>query len=248
MKKKRIAVIAVILCICSNAFGTLKLLWDISHGVDWDYEPSGRFQALVENLESEGFSVDTTSLGFLIDDPQDYHVIVVCEASAADSSYSSVEVDRITDFVSNGGGLLIMGDNTDCENENIQPVASPFGISLGLSYIEPSDVYTSTLADHPVFDGVSEIYMRAAGEISAVFPSNEIAWQEETGMALVAAGVYGNGRVVALGDINPWAETGYYDEADNVLFSINTFEYLAIPEPCTLLLLGFGAVMLRKQY
>ena len=247
LRMRAITGIVIILLICSNAFATLKVLWDISHGVDWGYAPNGSFQTLVENLESEGFSVDTSNSGFLVDDPLNYHVIVVCQGSAADSAYSPAEVKRVTDFVSNGGGLLIMGDNSDCLNEYIQPVASPFGISLGLSSIEPDDTYISTFADHLIFDGVSEIYMRAAGEICAVFPSNEIAWEEETGKALVAAGLYGNGRVVTLGDINLWAETEYYDRADNVLFSINTFEYLAIPEPATLLLLGLGGLIVRSK-
>ena len=58
--------------------------------------------------------------------------IVVCLGSAWDSAYSTAEVNAITNYVGSGGGLLIMGDNTDCPNGNVQPVATPFGaISLG---------------------------------------------------------------------------------------------------------------------
>ena len=255
MKRNRIfwissiIVIGTILSFWSSTFADYRVLWDISHGGNpyIDYQPSGKFQPLVQNLAVHGFNVDTSIQGFLVDDPTGYDVLVVCLGSAFYSSYSSEEVNRIADFVNNGGGLLIMGDNPVVPNVDIQPVASAFGVTLGQSMILPYDTYTSNLASHPIFDGVNEIYMRAAGEISAVTFSNEVAWQEGTGKALVAVGAYGNGRVVTLGDINLWAETEYYDLVDNRIFSINTFEYLAIPEPSTLLMIGLGALFLRRK-
>jgi hypothetical protein len=225
---------------------TYRILWDISHGILLDYQPSGSFQPLVQNLESHGFSVDTSSQGFLVDDPTDYDVLVLCRACAINSFYAPAEVARITEFVYNGGGLLIMGDNPSSLH-HIQPVASIFGVSLGLSAILPSDTYTSNLASHPIFEGVSQIYMRAAGEISAVGVSSEIAWQEGTGKVLVAVGSYGYGRVVTLGDQNIWAQTMYYDLVDNRQFSINTFEFLAVPEPGTILLMGLGGLAFRLK-
>ena len=232
----------------SQQASSYGVLWDTSHGVYRDYEPSGQFQPLVQNLASHGFSVDTTSQGFLVDDPASYDVIAVCTGSAWNSTYSPAEVARIASFVSSGGGLLIMGDIPARASANIQPVASVFGISLRLSDITPYDTYSSNLSSHAIFDDVSQIYMRAAGEISAVAPSSEMAWQEATGKALVTVGTYGNGRVVTLGDNNVWGKTKYYDLADNRRFSINTFEYLAVPEPTTLLLLGLGGLtVVRKR-
>ncbi len=61
----------------------------------------------------------------------------------------------------------------------------------------------------------------------------------------------GQGRVVVLGDSSLWTVSDnwdYFHEADNAEFSLNTFEYLAIPEPVTVLLLGLGGlVLLRKR-
>ena len=225
---------------------TYRVLWDTSHGVHYDYEPAGRYGSLVSHLGDHGFAVDTTTGGFLVDDPAGYHVLVVCVGSAWDSQYTSAEVLRITQFVADGGGLLIMGENTACPNPNVQPVASPFGVSLGLSDIEPYDTYTSQLAPHPVFDAVDEIYVRAAGEISAAAPSIEVAWQEGTGKGLAAAARYGTGRVLMLADINTW-DSDYYDLADNRQFSVSAFNWLAIPEPGTLSLLALGALALTRR-
>jgi len=215
----------------SSAF---QVLWDISHGVNGDYEPSGRFRHLVQHLGVHGFSMNTTSQGFLVDDPAPYDVIVVCGLSSKENIYTSAEVARIVGFVNDGGGLLIMGDNPDTSNWTIQPVASSFGVALEVSHISPYDTYTANLASHRIFNGISEIYMRSAGEISAVTPSFEVAWQEGTGMALVAAATYGNGRVVTTGDANMWGGTEYYNLVDNRQFSLNTFEYLAVREHATL--------------
>lgn len=228
--------------------GTYRVLWDTSHGVYPGYEPAGNYAALVSHLGGDGFAVDTTSAGFLVDDPAGYDVLVVCTLSAYDSQYTPAEVSRITTFVADGGGLLILSENTDCPNPNVQPLASPFGVSLGLSYITERDIYTSDLASHPIFDGVSQIYMRAAGEISAVAPSTELAWEEVTGQALGAAATYGSGRVVTLGDSNLWGRTEYYDLADNRQFSVSAFNWLAVPEPATLALLcGTAALVLLKR-
>jgi hypothetical protein len=222
------------------------VLWDISHGVYGaakEYQPSGIFQPMIQDLKSYGFTVNTTNQGFLVDEPTGYDVIVVCLGSAWFTAYNSAEVTCITNFVNSGGGLLIMGDNPICPNANIQPVASVFGVSLGLS----DDIFgaTSNLSSHPIFDGVNQIDMLSAGEISASAPSIEVAWEEGTGKALVSVGTYGDGRVVTIGDLSTWSYL--YNSVDDRQFSINTFEYLAVPEPSILALLSFGAVMLRKK-
>jgi ABC-type transport system involved in multi-copper enzyme maturation permease subunit len=115
-----------------------RVLWDLSHsgGLKY-YTPTNLYQPLVQNLASQGFIVDATNRGFLVENLTRYHVLVVCLGSAWMSSYGSAEVARIKDFVNSGGGLLIMGDNPVCRNVNIQPIASSFGVSLGLSIIDP---------------------------------------------------------------------------------------------------------------
>jgi len=241
------------------------VLWDTFHGIanSGQYQPSGYYQALSEHLGDNGFTTVTTTQGFLVDDPAGYDVIVVCLTSAFDSSYTPAEVDLIVDFVDDGGGLLIMGDRQSAPNANIEPVASQFGITFGPDVVPgyPNfyDVYTSELDfSHSVFSGFAtsnEIFMYAASELSVTGPAFPIARQEGTGKTIAAAAQYGQGRVVALGDCSLWSLSesvfnswDYFHEANNPQFALNTFTYLAVPEPATLLLLGLGtALLIRKR-
>lgn len=244
-----------------SAVLSYNVLWDTSHGVyvsstfgGAGYQPSqgGYYQRLTEHLSNNDFTVDTTSQGFP-DDPGGYDVVVVCLTSAFYSSYTSAEVASIVSFVDNGGGLLIMGDRQLAPNINIQPVASEFGITLGFSDLSPFEITTSNLADHPIFDGVDEIFMYAAGELylSDTSPASWAARQEVTEKTIAAVAQYGQGRVVALGDCTLWSWVEMYEErfntADNPQFAVSTFTYLAVPEPATLLLLVLGAALLRKR-
>jgi hypothetical protein len=234
------------------------VLWDTSHGVfvspsypDDGYQPSGYYQELVNHLGSNGFTVETTSEGFTSENLAAHDVAVVCVGSAADSAYTAQEVTYLTEFVAAGGGLLIMGDQQRLRlNENVQPVASAFDITLGVSELFAGALLVTDLATHSTFDGVSEVYMYAPGELSASEPASEIAWDADK-KAVIASALYGEGRVVALGDINLWSwvaegEQNFY-QADNPQFSVSTFTYLAVPEPASILLLAAGGLIAARK-
>lgn len=209
--------------------GGYDVLWDLTHGVSLGYEPSNRYSSLASLLGSAGYTVHTTTSGVESVDLGNYAVLVVCLGSAWTTAYTAGEVAAIEEFVQNGGGLLVLGDNTDCPNANINPVAQEFGTTCGLSYLSPPDLYIWDMDGHPIFDGVSEFYLRAAGELGVVSPSQEVAWTpSDGGEPVVSVAEAGAGRVVVVGDFNLW-DNDYIVNSQNQLLAENTFNWLAEP-------------------
>ena len=201
-----------------------KILWDATHGSLFSYTPSGDYSTLTTILNGMGYAVETTTLGVDNVNLAEYDILVVGLGSSWDTQYNTAEVDAIEDFVANGGGLLIMGDNVYCPNENIQPVAEAFGTQLGVSY--PSDYFTN-MASHPIFNDVSEFTFISSGGISGSSPSEEVAWNGQ-GFAGITV-VNCPGKVVITGDIN-FCENDYISSADNEMLISNIFAWLG--EPC----------------
>jgi hypothetical protein len=200
-----------------------SVLWDLTHGVYLDYEPSGRYSSLVTLLHGLGFSVQTTSSGLQNVDLSDFDILVICLESAWFEAYTAGEVSAIKTFVQEGGGLLIMGENTSGPNGNINPVANAFGATCGVSFIWPFDLHITDLSTHPIFLKVSEIYFRSAGEITVQSPSELVANYDDFGVA--SAAEIDDGKVVVLGDSNCW-DNMYINNTDNQLFAENTFKWL----------------------
>ncbi len=209
--------------------GGYDVLWDLTHGVYLGYEPGVDYSSLVALLGSAGYSVDTTTAGVENVNLNDYAVLVVCLGSSWDTAYTAGEVAAIEAFVENGGGLLVLGDNEGCPNSNINPVPQAFGTTCGLSTLSPTDVYVSDMDEHPIFEGVSEFYLRAAGEVDGISPSQEMAWTPmDAGEPVATVATQGNGRIVALGDFNLWQDE-HLAKSQNQLFAENTFNWLAEP-------------------
>jgi hypothetical protein len=66
-------------------------------------------------------------------------------------------------LATSGGGILIFGDNPGCPNANINPVNDTFAMQSGVAGINPSDLYFSNFGAYTIFNGISQIYYRAAG-------------------------------------------------------------------------------------
>lgn len=197
------------------------VLWDLTHGIHSAYDPSGEFSSLVSLLSGKGYTVNTADAGILNIDLNQYGVLVICLGSAWNSAYTTDEVAAINSFVQNGGGLLVMGENPNCPNENINPVAQAFGTKCGLSDLSYLNV--TDLTPHPIFDGVSDFFMVAAGEVRGVPPSEEVARTDSKGTITVTT--LGSGRVVVTGDFN-FFENDYISYADNQLLAENIFDWL----------------------
>ncbi|MBN2375822.1 MAG: hypothetical protein JXD22_05455 [Sedimentisphaerales bacterium] len=211
--------------IVTQASGCGNILWDLTHGMySSTYSPFTGYSTLTSLLQSKGFAVYTTDVGIENVNLNDYDILVVCLGSAWDSAYTTSEVAAIETFVANGGGLLIMGDNAGCPNANINPVATSFGVTCGVSTISDLDLYITNLADHAIFSGCSQLYYRAAGEISASTPAVPAAWAP-TGEQTVAYCSSTSGAVVVTGEIS-FCHNDYITTSDNQQFIENIFHWL----------------------
>lgn len=108
-------------------------------------------------------------------------VLHTSDANWCDNSYMHIADDsvfscNVFEYLSTPGGILIMSENTACPNANVAPVVQAFNMNCGLSYLSPVDLYFSNFAAHPIYSGVSQVYYRAAGELSASAPAQEIGW------------------------------------------------------------------------
>jgi uncharacterized membrane protein len=202
------------------SFSQKRVMWDLTHGAI--YEPGGFYSSLVTTLGAYGYAVDTTAAGLATVDLSQYDTLVLNLSGAWDTAYTAGEVDIITSFVDAGGGLLIMGDWSGTPNSNLQPVATEFGTTLGGANVTSP---IGNFSSHPIFDGVSSITLGTGGALAAAAPSLALAWDSSDRIAVNAAG-YGDGRMVAIGDVDLWGN-GYLDDTDNTQFAINVFDWLS---------------------
>jgi len=210
----------------TSTIGTV--LWDVTHGSYSGYYPYGNFAALVSVINDVGLSVDMTSSGLNNVTLSEYDMIVVCVGSSWNTQYTSNEVSAIVQYVQSGGGLLVLGDNPRTMNANINPVAQAFGSTLSVDtnqVINPYDLYITNFASHQIFDGISSVYFRLAGPVTAIAPSQIVAW-EPGGIGVLAIAEVGLGRVLITGDINLWDHV-FIRNRDNIPFAVNVFEWLS---------------------
>ncbi len=202
-----------------------NVLWDLTHGIYWGYEPANRYSNLVTALQAAGYTISTTT-DFAGANLSNIKVLVICLGSAWNSAYTSAEISKIQTFVQNGGGLLILGDNAvTTPNVNIKPIAQAFGVTLGVSSIFPASVLVTNFTAHSIFNGVSELYIQVGGEITATSPATIMA-REPGNKGIIAVAQSGSGRVVAVGDIN-YCENAYIDSTNNRIFAVNVFDWLS---------------------
>jgi hypothetical protein len=198
------------------------VLWALSHGPYIDYTPSGRYSDLVDVLEfNDIISYEATyDLNYILLDS--YDVIVIGTLLAWDSAFTSAELTAIRDFVDDGGGLLIMGDNSDCPNEHINIIGEAYGVTCAVTGSD-IDGHITDFADIDLFTGVTSLELIGAPGLAAVgSPSMEVAWASggEPVMALA-----GGCSVVVVSDSNLW-ENQYLAEGDNETCALNVFDCL----------------------
>jgi unsaturated rhamnogalacturonyl hydrolase len=148
---------------------------------------------------------------------------------------SDAAVGEIAAWVSEGGVLVLMGnDKGNAEFENLNKLAGQFGIRFN------EDSYHrvvgnnfdmgkfSDLPKHPIFDGVTQIYLKEICSLTIDKPAEAVL--TEDGHVFMASARVGKGTVFAVGD--PWLYNEYIDARklpsgfQNMKAAENMFQWL----------------------
>ncbi len=177
-----------------------------------------------------------------------YSVVII---SAPCASFSAVELEAVGTFVSNGGGLLVLGDSY--LSGDINALLAVFGTSFdastvcSLNYVDhdPQRFHvTDFAADHPVTAGLATFRwdwgcsLLPGPAAKVLMQSNPDTWQDRDGnglrtaservgpFVLGAAVEYGKGRVVVLAD-NPFIDSFWLRYDSNRRFVLNAVSWLS---------------------
>jgi Zn-dependent metalloprotease/PKD repeat protein len=124
------------------------------------------------------------------------HVLIIDDKAAL----LPEEINLVRNYVHQGGGLLLTGDNGE---DLLNQLSAGTGISFNDSGLCESG-YTTSLANHSVFDGISEVLIHSAGSVIELDLTANVSPQElvtdEFGNIYAAAGRYEDGRIIAIAD------------------------------------------------
>jgi unsaturated rhamnogalacturonyl hydrolase len=150
---------------------------------------------------------------------------------------NSDEIASITRWVKSGGVLAVLAnDAPNCEFTHLNKLMKEFGMTFNHVTLHPvtgtnfETGASTNLPDHPLFKGVTKIYLKEISDINITGTARAIL--TENGKVLIAENKFGKGYVFAIGD--PWIYNEYIDH-DRLPES---FENRKAAENLTDLLLG----------
>ena len=145
------------------------------------------------------------------------------------------DIKAIKKWVEKGGVLMLLAnDAPNCEFTHLNMLAEEFGIHFNHVSLHPvvnrkwdMGAFTS-FQDHPIFKGLSKIYMKEISSFTLKDPAKAIL--TENGIIFMTESKVGKGLVVAVGD--PWIYNEYIDHAylpadfENMKAAENLTQYL----------------------
>jgi len=147
----------------------------------------------------------------------DVYIIVDPDTSTESKSPNYImsdDIKAIKKWVKKGGVLAVLAnDAPNCEFTHLNQLMNNFGMSFNHVTLHPvtgtefETGASTNLPDHPLFRGVSKIYIKEVSDIRVSGDARAIL--TENGKVLVAESSYGKGYVFAIGD--PWIYNEYID-------------------------------------
>lgn len=197
-----------------------RFYWDVSHTPFEDYHPDGEYNQLISLLEQNGFTQVEGNESIIEQGLWDVDILVISILSNYEDHYTFEEVERIVSFVNGGGGLIVLGDNSVSNPENIAPVLEPFHmLSAQGDDLENPD----NLMDHLLFQGVASIAFHNGGAVEGDEQDGAfVIARDNNGLGGIVFKENLRGSVLLFGDADFWTN-GMLNQLSNSLLAMNSF-------------------------
>ena len=212
-----------------------RIVYDLSHnprlGVDdWDDLSAypGYYEDFRNSLVSRHYTFDKlypTSTGNLtLARLNEYDLLVVV---SPDSNITTAEATIVSNWISNGGSLLAIGDNPlfsdfAVTNQRINMLLVDYDLELNITF-GVGGTFSLSPVSHPTIEGCSAIQMGTRGTINITGDAHSL-W-ELGGNIYNAYQDTGNGRIILSADMNWLTDSGIGD-LNNRQFGVNMVNWL----------------------
>jgi len=185
----------------------------------WHDTTNSGFAVLGSLIDRTGAECDTLQKAPTHADLKNFSVYIIVDPDTPAESptphyMDEASAEAIAEWVRAGGVLAIFhNDKVNAEFAHFNILAGKFGMRFNEDQHHPvegkkfdmgkSDVFPA----HPIFNGVSKIYMKEVSSITVTPPAQPLL--AENGVVLMATARVGKGMVFAVGD--PWLYNEYID-------------------------------------
>lgn len=187
-------------------------------------------------------------------------ILVLTPASSQTTAITPLSVSEqsaLLDFVKAGGSALLIGDGVYPFITVTQSFMAPLGVTFGDDFLTGPLYVESVAALHPVMNGpfgeVPAAIVYGSGQFTNLgpyaTPLAEIAANQTPVFAAIERQALGptSGRIVLIGDTTPFIDEdngGFFGLQEHRSLFLNSINYLATPEPSSLVLLGIAGGVL----
>ncbi|MBN2229108.1 MAG: hypothetical protein JW779_05900 [Candidatus Thorarchaeota archaeon] len=209
--------------------------WDKDNGYSLYWVAANGFTHLRNYLVNHTYVVDklypTTGDAYTSAVLAKYEMLIV---AWPDLNFTDTEITTLTNWVTNGGTLLVLGDRTGLGGNGyiwLNELLADYDISLGTTDV--MTYVTATPVTHYTTEGTTSLEVGYRNYLSVIGDGFDI-W-EISGNPVVAGQEYGQGRVILSGDMNIFDNTQLMNN-DNERFLLNVANWFTAGSDADLLL------------
>ncbi len=230
-----------------------RVLYDLTHQPwiptdTWEWAGDAHYLTTWRNgLVSRSFTMDklhpSTEGNLTSDNLAPYDMLVVNQPLL---SYSSQEIQAVEQWVLDGGGLFVVGDNPGVpDNYHLDDLISPYGLQFN-DTVSPYDQTAAVFDMHPTTEDCTSLSYHGSTNLILSGGAYPI-WSYAPGEVAAGASEYGEGRVVVICDANSVADA-WIGEANNYEFAMNVANWVTTSKATVLLYHDISGIFPYNHY